>query len=195
MRLHNLILVGAILMIALTVGAVSAQQGNYASVNGNFNYIDQSNTVHNDQAAYFYSTSSSTSDTQIYNMVGSGVASVSKPNIVMDRILMANQVLVLKINPIGNQTFIVLSGTPIAVYTIEENEQDLVKSSESKMTYDSDYNRMDHGIVRPVDIVPYYTSYTHLTSSTGAAYLVIDNRYYPTDSEIQIGVPGSSEEL
>jgi hypothetical protein len=113
----------------------------------------------------------------------------------MDRILMANQVLVLKINPIGNQTFIVLSGTPIAVYTIGENDQDLVKSSESKMTYDSNYNRLDHGIIRPIDVVPYYTSYTHLTSSTGAAYLVIDNRYYSTDAEIQIGVPGSSEEL
>jgi hypothetical protein len=188
---------GVILAISLLVGVATATQGNYVSIDGNGNAVDQSNTeiVHNDQATYSSVSSSSTSTTNVYNVIGSSVATVSKPNIVMDRIVMANQVLVIEINPIANQTYIVLSGTPVAVYTIDGNDEYVVHSSESKMVYDPIYNKMDHGNVKPIDIVPYYTSYTHIKPSAEAKYLVIDNRYYAQDTEVQIGVPGSSEEL
>jgi hypothetical protein len=197
MRIQNVIFMSAILAIALLVGAATATQGNSVSIDGNGNKVDQSNTeiVHNDRAIYSSVSSSSTSTTNVYNVIGSSVATVSKPNIVMDRIVMANQVLVIEINPIANQTYIVLSGTPVAVYTIDGNDEYVVHSSESKMVYDPIYNKMDHGNVEPIDIVPYYTSYTHIKPSAEAKYLIIDNRYYAQDTEVQIGVPGSSEEL
>ncbi|MGB8480999.1 MAG: hypothetical protein WCE63_19510, partial [Acidobacteriaceae bacterium] len=112
--------------------------------------------------------------------------------------IFANQVFVTPINPAGNQTFLIQTGTPVAVYTLGSYEDAIaIQGINSKLTFNSyfGWSPYETGSVSPLDVVPYLTSDCHITTSPGAAYLVIDNRYYPADTEAQIGVPGSSEEL
>ena len=200
MRIQNVIFMSAILTIALLVGAATASQGNSVSIDGNGNKVDQSNTVvtHNDQATYSSVSSTSTVTNTEYTVLGSTVQQLSKNNIVMNRIIFANQVFVTPINPAGNQTFLIQTGTPVAVYTIESyNDALKTQGINSKLSFNSyfDYKPFDTGDVSPLDAVPYLTSDCHITTSPGAEYLVIDNRYYPADTEAQIGEPHSSEEL
>ena len=200
MRIQNVIFMSAILTIALLVGAATASQGNSVSIDGNGNKVDQSNTVvtHNDQATYSSVSSTSTVTNTEYTVLGSKVQQLSKNNIVMNRIIFANQVFVTPINPAGNQTFLIQTGTPVAVYTLGSYEDAIaIQDINSKLTFNSyfGWSPYETGSVSPLDVIPYLTSDCHITTSPGAAYLVIDNRYYPADTEAQIGVPGSSEEL
>lgn len=200
MRIQNVIFMSAILTIALLVGAATASQGNSVSIDGNGNKVDQSNTAitHNDQATYSSISSTSTVTNTEYTVLGSTVQQLSKNNIVMNRILFANRVLVVPIDPNGNQTFLIQTGTPVAVYTLGSYEDAIaIQDINSKLTFNSyfGWSPYETGSVSPLDVVPYLTSDCHITTSPGAAYLVIDNRYYPADTEAQIGVPGSSEEL
>lgn len=205
MRIQNVFLVTAILVIALLIGAATASStqinsGTITGGSGNSQNFQNYNGVYNDHATYTgansYVTSSYIGGTSnYYSVQGSSVQQLAKMDIVMDRVLMANQVLAIPINTSGNQTFLIQTGTPVAVYTIGDLDPYKVNGRESMMTYDPIYNVMRTGDVVPVDMVPYYTSDCHITTSAGAYYLVIDNRYYPSDAEVQIGEPHSSEEL
>jgi hypothetical protein len=137
--------------------------------------------------------------TTIYNMQQqSGVLSLEKGVIEQDRVVMANQVLVLNIiRPVsGNATtYYFVSATPMAFWTIDGSVYTkAIKSIESKLDYDMVYDTMNHGTVVPIDVVPYFSDKCSLTPSVEAASIVIDNRYYPEDAVVQIvavdsGVP------
>lgn len=135
----------------------------------------------------------------IYNMQQqSGVLSLDKGVIEQDRVVKANQVLVLNITrpSSGNATtYYFVSATPMAFWTIDSSTYTkAVKAIESKLDYDMVYDVMNHGTVVPIDVVPYFSDKCSLTPSPEAASVVIDNRYYPEDAVVQIiaadsGVP------
>ena len=207
MKLHNVILIGVILAIALLVGSVAAeaelQQGNGASVNGNGNSVDLSNTaVTNNEHATYYSKStsfggsSSVSNNNYYSIQGSSVQQLAKTDIVMDRVIQANQVLEIPIRTDGNTTFIFKTGIPVAVYTTDALHVFLTQGRDSILTPDLlVYDKMDTGSLVPIDMVPFLSSDYHITPSIRATYLIVDNRYYPTDTEAQIATLNSSTEL
>jgi hypothetical protein len=137
--------------------------------------------------------------TTVYNMQQqSGVLSLDKGVIEQDRVVKANQVLVLNITrpSSGNATtYYFVSATPMAFWTIDSSVYTkAVKAIESKLDYDPVYDMMNHGTVVPIDVVPYFSDKCSLTPSPEAASIVIDNRYYPEDAVVQIiavdsGVP------
>ncbi len=193
------ILLIAVALLAVSVSA-QASQGNGVVVSGTDNAVAQSNSVvYTGHSSSIDNVISSTaiSTNNYYNIQGSPVQELAKNDIIFDRIIMANQVLEISIadNNLANQTVLVMSGTPVAVYAIGSLDQYKVFGKESELVYDATYDRMDTGDVQPIAEVPYYTSDCKFKVPTDAAYLVIDNRYYPNDAEIQIGVPGTTTEI
>lgn len=86
----------------------------------------------------------------------------------------------------GNQTFLIRSAVPIAVYSIGRgNDRLLLDSSESMLTYDPLYHRFEHGVVSPQQVFPHFT--TKCTMYVGApGYIVLDNRYFPDYAIVEI---------
>ena len=119
---------------------------------------------------------------------GNGIAMLDTGVIEFDRVVMADQVLKIDLIP-NATTYFITSGTPVAVYTIGHLDKDAIQSSESILKYNPVYDRMDSGIVVPVDLVKYFTTKCSITPSANADYLVIDNRYYPQDTIVQILIP------
>jgi len=73
----------------------------------------------------------------------------------------------------------ILSGLPIAFYSVGAGHgyfEDMVQTSEATPVYDPVFHRMDYGHVPVIDQVGYYTMKAKLTTSTGAAFCVVDNR-------------------
>ena len=206
-----MILVVSLALIALVALPASADQTGAAVVTGNTGYtdVDVSNIVVTNNAHATYNVNDvsnnyggNTQTNNYYAVYGTSVAQLSKNNIVVDRILKANDILEIPVNPNDNLTYYITSGTPVAIYTIETNDIDAVYDINSEFVYDptlvnefGTHGKLVHGSVKPIQTVPYFTSLTHIKPMSGSGYLVIDNRYYPQDTEIQIGVPGTSEEL
>jgi hypothetical protein len=195
------ILLIAVALLAVSVSAQSSQ-GNVVQVSGSGNDVTQSNSMvftdHSTNAETYNDPSSTAISTNnYYNIQGSPVQELAKNDIVFDRIIMANQVLEISVadNNLANQTVLVMSGTPVAVYAIGSLDQYKVFGKESELVYDAPYDRMDTGDVQPIAEVPYYTSDCRFRVPADAAYLVIDNRYYANDAEIQIGIPGTTTEI
>lgn len=211
MKKIAMILVASLALFALVALPVSADQTGVAVVTGNTGHtdVDVSNTVvtNNEHATYNVNDvgnnyGGNTQTNNYYAVYGTSVAQLSKNNIVVNRIILANDMIEIPVNPSDNVTYYITSGTPVAVYTIEANDLPALYDDSSKFTYEKyqknsydTYGNLIHGAVKPVDVIPYFTSLTHIKPTGSAAYLVIDNRYYPQDSEIQIGVPGTTTEL
>ena len=123
-------------------------------------------------------------------MESNGVYDLDTGVVEHDRVLKSNQVLVMPIESHGNNAtaYEITSGTPIAVYTIDGSsyETAAMQGKQTKLFYNSIYDRMEHGLVSPIDTVPYYTTKCTITTTPGASYIVLDNRYYPEDAALQI---------
>jgi len=142
-------------------------------------------------------SSDTTTTNNFYAQESNGVYNLDTGVIEVDRVLISGQVLQLAIPQYGKNAtvFYITSGTPIAVYTLDNGvDTDSLQGSQSKMMYDPIYDVMKHGNLNPVDIVPYYTTKCSIVPSQGATSIVLDNRYYPEDAVTQIrfydsGVP------
>jgi len=93
----------------------------------------------------------------------------------------------------GGEVINMISGGPVAVYTLASTSRDekvAIESSETIPKYDPIYHKMVFGMVAPLDKVNYYTTKTTMVASSGAAYFVIDNRGvdHPTPGYIMIEV-------
>lgn len=85
-----------------------------------------------------------------------------------------------------DMTFSIRSAAPIAVYTIGPgNDRLLLDSSESMLTYDPIYHRFDHGVVAPLYIFPQFTTRCIITTHSNG-YIVMDNRYFPDYTIVEI---------
>ena len=188
----------AIFMIA--VSPVAAEIGSITdqSIHGNGNtQISASGGINVKTAnikigtyAPISSSDYSTNIVQYYTEESNGYYDLDTGVIGSDRVLMHDEVLALPIPKFGNNatTVYIVTGTPVAVYTIGTGTlvNSGVQPSDSKLYYDAIYGRMEHGSVTPVDAVPYYTNKCSLTISSGSTYLIIDNRYYPEDAAADI---------
>jgi hypothetical protein len=90
------------------------------------------------------------------------------------RVIYPDRFALVPVRP--GETYQVLAGSPVGLWTIEALYVNTVKDSRSALTYDEVYDRMDHHLVPFVDVVPYYTTKSTITISEGAAYLIVDNR-------------------
>jgi hypothetical protein len=80
----------------------------------------------------------------------------------------------------------IISGTPIAVFTVDNEGKEKLDGSESRLIYDKIYHRFETGAVSPIDKVPYLTTKCMITPSEEATYVVIDNRYFPSMMMIEV---------
>ncbi len=93
---------------------------------------------------------------------------------VNETILMyPNEVLAYQTS--GYDTFSISSGTPIAVYSIDQYSYDRMEldSSESMLTYDPIYHRFHHGIIVPTAVFPHFTTRCWFSPSV-PGYIVLD---------------------
>ena len=164
-------------------------QGNGAQVSGTNNSVFQKNIVHTDVAKQFVDEDvvaptyiSITNEAPVdlvpsVNMLGIGDADTTM-------MLYPNEVVSYPVK--DDTTYNIRSGTPIAVYVIATgNDRDLLESSESKMEYDPIYHKFRHGIVSPVWIFPKFTTKCSFSTS-GSGYIVLDNRYFPDYTMVEI---------
>ena len=173
-------------VVATPVIAESIGQGNGAGISGNNNTVIQINKVDTDIAKQYNDIKASTYISIVneahvdfipsVNMLGIGDAETTM-------MLYPNEVVSY---PAKDMTYIIRSGTPIAVYVIATgNDRDLLDSSESKMEYNPVYHRFEHGIVSPVWIFPKFTTKCSF-STTGGGYIVLDNRYFPDYTMVEV---------
>ena len=178
----------AVAMIS-PVFAEDIGQGNGAQVSGTNNSVIQKNIVHTDVARQYVDEDivaptyvSITNEAPVdlvpsVNMLGIGDAETTM-------MLFPNEVVSYPVK--DNTMYNIRSGTPIAVYVIATgNDRDLLESSESKMEYDPVYHKFHHGIVSPVWIFPKFTTKCSFSTS-GTGYIVLDNRYFPDYSMVEI---------
>jgi hypothetical protein len=100
------------------------------------------------------------------------------------RLVYPNEVIAFK--ALVNTTYKIISGTPIAVFTVDNEGKEALDGSESKLIYDKVYHRFETGIVLPIDKVPYLTTKCMITPSEEATYVVIDNRYFPSMMMVEV---------
>lgn len=173
--------------IANPVFAEDIGQGNGAQVSGTNNSVIQINKVdtdidkqYNDIKAptYISITNEAPVDSVPYvSMLGIGDAETTM-------MLYPNEVVSYPAR--DNTTYIVRSGSAIAVYAIATGrDRALLDSSESKLTYDPIYHRFDHGVVSPVWIWPHFTTKCSF-STNGIGYVVLDNRYFPDYTMVEV---------
>lgn len=175
-------------IIAVPVLADSAQ-GNGAEVSGTGNSVVQTNVVHTDVEKQFVDEDI-VAPTYINIVNEAQVDSV--PSVSMLGVGDADTTFMLYPNEVisfpakDDTTYIVKSGTPIAVYVIGPgNDRLLLDSSESKLEYDPIYHKFRHGVVSPIWTWPQFT--TKCTFSTsGAGYIVLDNRYFPDYTMVEV---------
>ena len=181
-----------IVAIMVVPALAEINQGAGGSINGNGNVQNVSNTVytHIDKAKI-------TENTQIdaSTNIGSIVYEAPEdlvPNIAgldigtADITFMVYPMEVVSFPLKEDETWYIRSGTPVAVYTIANgNDRMLLESDESLLTYDPIYHRFNHGIVSPVTIFPKFTTRCEITSAA-PGYLVLDNRYFPDYTMVEI---------
>lgn len=181
----------AVLLVSLVLPVLAGDiaQGAGSSVTGSNNVtVIQRNEVHTDVAKQFIKEDI-VAPTYVYinneapvdmvpnvNMLGVGDADTTY-------MLYPNEVMSF---PAKNQTYLIKSGGAIAVYLVATGrDRTLLDSSESMLTYDPIYHRFDHGVVSPAWIWPKFT--TKCTFSTnGVGYIVLDNRYFPDYTMVEV---------
>lgn len=100
------------------------------------------------------------------------------------RLVYPNEVIAFK--AAVNTTYKIIAGTPVAVFTVDSEGRAALDGLESKLTYDSVYHRFETGSVSPIDKIPYLTTKCMITPSEEAKYVVIDNRYFPSMTMIEV---------
>jgi hypothetical protein len=100
------------------------------------------------------------------------------------RLVYPNEVIAFK--SLVNTTYKIIAGTPVAVFTVDNEGKSALDGSESKLIYDKIYHRFETGSVSPIDKVPYLTTKCAITPSEEATYVVIDNRYFPSMMMIEV---------
>jgi len=192
-KLFFVLLVFAI--VAVPALADSAQ-GNGAEVSGTGNNVVQTNVVHTDVDKQFIKEDI-VAPTYINIVNEAPVDSV--PSVSMLGVGDADTTFMLYPNEVisfpakDDTTYIVKSGTPIAVYVIGPgNDRLLLDSSESKLEYDPIYHKFRHGVVSPIWTWPQFTTKCTFATS-GAGYIVLDNRYFPDYTMVEV-IPLRPEE-
>jgi hypothetical protein len=196
-KIFSVLVVAGLLALVMAASAMpNPSVGQSIVQTGDGDTAYQLNSEHTDVAikhasykAFDYGTYSN-----VYNYYvtqqSSGVLGLDVGVVEFDRVLIANQVLRMKIiqSPNGNATaYYIMSATPIGIFTTDNQTDSVaVHAIESKLEYDMVYDVMNHGTVLPVDLVPYFTTKNSIIPSKDAAYLVIDNRYYPQDAILQV---------
>lgn len=179
----------AVLLVALIIPVLAEDigQGNGAGINGNNNSVIQINKVDTDIARQYNDIKAPT-----YISITNEAPVDLVPSVNMLGIGDADTTMMLYPNEVvsypakDDTTYHIRSGTPIAVYVIATGtDRMLLDSYESKMEYNPIYHRFEHGIVSPVWIFPKFTTKCSF-STTGGGYIVIDNRYFPDYSMIEI---------
>jgi hypothetical protein len=181
----------------VTVPALAdSAQGNGAEVSGTGNKVVQINNVHTDVDKQFVDEDI-VAPTYI-NIVNEAPVD-STPSVSMLGIGDADTTFMLYPNEVisfpakDDTTYIVKSGTAIAVYVIGPgNDRLLLDSSESKLEYDPIYHKFRHGVVSPIWTWPQFTTKCTFATS-GAGYIVLDNRYFPDYTMVEV-IPVRPEE-
>lgn len=193
---RNLFFVLLVFAIIAVPSLADSAQGNGAEVSGTGNNVVQTNVVHTDVDKQFIKEDI-VAPTYI-NIVNEATVD-SVPSVSMLGVGDADTTFMLYPNEVisfpakDDTTYIVKSGTPIAVYVIGlGNDRLLLDSSESKLEYDPIYHKFRHGIVSPIWTWPQFTTKCTFATS-GAGYIVLDNRYFPDYTMVEV-IPLRPEE-
>jgi hypothetical protein len=182
MKLHGVIAVLTIAMlVVLPVGALACCGNTVNCVNNNNQEQNQEQQQEQQQQQDQQQTQSVTVVTTQGSSSGYTTAKVAtldvQTAIQHSRLMYPGEVLTFKVQP--GDVVTLVAASDVGLYTIGWfGSLDLlkVKSSESTPVYDMVYNKMEWGIVSPVDFIDYWTAQDELVCGTNAQYVVIDNR-------------------
>jgi len=187
----NLFFVLLVFAIIAVPALADSAQGNGADVSGTNNTVVQTNVVHTDVEKQFQFIKEDIVAPTYINIVNEATVD-PVPSVTMLGIGDADTTFMLYPNEVisfpakDDTTYIVKSGTPIAVYVIGPgNDRLLLDSSESKLEYDPIYHKFRHGVVSPIWTWPQFTTKCTFATS-GAGYVVLDNRYFPDYTMVEV---------
>ncbi len=192
----NLFFVLLVFAVIAAPALADSAQGNGAEVSGIGNNVVQTNIVHTDIDKQFIKEDivAPTYINVVNEAPVDGVPSVAMLGVGdADTTFMLYPNEVISFPAKDDTTYIVRSGTPIAVYVIGPgNDRLLLDSSESKLEYDPIYHKFRHGVVSPIWTWPQFTTKCTFATS-GAGYIVLDNRYFPDYTMVEV-IPIRPEE-